>query len=171
MTFAARGALGGFAAALVVVTRAALPATVPQGDGLPVGFCVAREMDYIPEVDDWPSCKPDAFADEAARAIADWTQKQPWVQKQLRPALVRALSQWARKEMAGYASAPSLAKVTFKPIRHHERSRKLVLEGTADTLPSHSKLVTRWLKVFLLCDKSGGRVLRVTITIRGQLLE
>ena len=31
--------------------------------------------------------------------------------------------------------------------------------------------VTRWLKLLLLCEQESGRILRVTITIRGQRLE
>jgi len=138
---------------------------------IPVAFCIVPEMGYIPEVSDWASCKPDAFPDEAAKALADWKTKLPWVSRQVTPALARRLSGWAKKQMKQYQAVPPLEKVAFKPVRQDEHDRKLVLEGTVDTLPTHSPIVTRWLKLFLLCDRRSGTVLRVTVTIRGELLE
>ncbi len=48
---------------------------------------------------------------------------------------------------------------------------KLVLEGTIDTLPTHSPLVTRWLKVYLVVDLRNKAILRAVITIRGDWQE
>jgi len=138
---------------------------------IPVAFCIVPEMGYIPEVNDWASCKPEAFPEETARALADWKTKLPWVKERVTPALARRLSGWAKEEMKQYQAVPPLEKVAFKPVRQDKHDRKLVLEGTVDTLPTHSPIVTRWLKLFLLCDRRSGTVLRVTVTIRGELLE
>ncbi|MFW6108731.1 MAG: hypothetical protein ACOC8D_02845 [bacterium] len=160
-----RRALG--AAALVAAAWAA----AADGQPVPVAFCIVPEMGYLPEVSDGTWCKPDAFPAVTAKALADWKTKRPWVAKRITPELVRRLSRWARKEMAEYRDVSSLEDVAFKAAYHHQARGKLVLEGTVDTLPSHSPLVTRWLKVFLLCDQGSGTVQRVTVTIRGQLLE
>jgi len=140
-------------------------------EDMPVGLCLIPEMDYIPELDDWSLCRPDAFAEDTAKALLDWSKKRAWVEKQLSPELVRALSRWAKPQMKGYSAVPSLAKVVLKPVRAPQAGRKLLLEGTLDTLPTHSPVVTRWLRVYLLYDKGSKRILRATITIRGQLLE
>ncbi len=138
---------------------------------IPVAFCIVPEMGYIPEVDDWTVCKPDAFPEETAKALADWKTKLPWVKERVTPELARRLSGWAKEQMKQYQAVPPLGKVAFKPARHGAKRRKFVLEGTVDTLPTHSPIVTRWLKLLLLCDRHSGTVLRVTVTIRGQLLE
>jgi len=138
---------------------------------IPVAFCIVPEMGYVPEVNDWAACKPDAFPEETAKALADWKTKLPWVSKRVTPELARRLSGWAKEQMKQYQAVPPLGKVAFKPVRQDKQGRKLVLEGTVDTLPTHSPIVTRWLKLFLLCDRHSGTVLRVTVTIRGQILE
>jgi len=158
--------------AALLVAGCALAAETPADDEqVPVAFCIVPEMEGVAEVDEWAACKPDAFAEEAAKALADWKKKLPWVKKQVTPELARRLSRWARKQMEQYEAVPPLENVAFKPVSHDEPHGKLVLEGTVDTLPTHSPIVTRWLKLFLLCDKGSGTVQRVTVTIRGQLLE
>jgi len=169
-------ALLGCAVAMLALCGDVLGQSAPRGapsrkDRLPVGLCLIPETDYIPEVDDWPLCRPDAFPDEVTRALKDWEKKRRWVEKRITPQLVQALSGWARSEMKQYTSVTSLAKVQLKPVRHHEARRKIVLEGTIDTLPTHSRLVTRWLKIFLLYDRHTRRIIRATVTIRGQVLE
>lgn len=159
-------------AAAVVAAGWAGAAEAPADDEqLPVAFCIVPEMGYLPEVSDGTWCKPDAFPAETAKALADWKKKLPWVKKRVTPELARRLSRWARKQMAEYQAVSPLEDVAFRPAYHHEARGKLVLEGTVDTLPTHSPVVTRWLKVFLLCDERSGTVLRVTVTIRGELLE
>ena len=51
------------------------------------------------------------------------------------------------------------------------QKEKLVLEGTNGTLPTHSPLLTRWLKVYLVVDFRSKAILRVIITIRGNRQE
>lgn len=46
-----------------------------------------------------------------------------------------------------------------------------MLEGTIDTLPTHSPLVTRWPKVYLVVDRRNKAILRVVITIRSDRKE
>jgi hypothetical protein len=138
----------------------------------PVPLHLLPEMERNPDIDGGRRCRPDQFPKEKAAALADWQKKKrDWVAKQVTPEVVRKLSRWARKEMEQYKAVPPLTKVDFKPVRHREADRRLLLEGTLDTLPTHSPLVTRWLKVFLLYDKTTKSIIRVTVTIRGQLLE
>ncbi len=72
--------------------------------------------------------------------------------------------------MKSNQKVPSLAKVAWKPAGDDKQGR-LVLEGTADTLPSHHRLVTRWLKVYLVYDEKTREAVRVIVTIRGERLE
>jgi hypothetical protein len=157
--------------AFVCVILLALSAGATALEGVPVGFCIAPEMQHIPELDGWEFCQADAYPEQAAKATASWRKVMPWVTARVTPELARDLSRWAKEQMKQYQRVPSLDTVTFKPVRDDERHRNLVLEGTVDTLPSHAPLVTRWLKLYLLCDLHSGEVIRVTVTIRGQILE
>jgi hypothetical protein len=73
--------------------------------------------------------------------------------------------------MEAYATVPPLEKAELRPVAVDEKEGVILLEGTLDTLPTHSPLVTRWLKAFVRYDTSAQRIARVTITIRGQVLE
>ena len=74
-------------------------------------------------------------------------------------------------QMEGYKRVPNLDSIALRPVGTDAQRGKLVLEGTLETLPTHSPLVTRWLKVFLLYDVPTKSLTRVTITIRGERLE
>ena len=137
----------------------------------PVGIAFVKEMAYIPEVDGWEKAKPGQFSVDSQKAGAAWDTLSIWVQKQCAPQTVRGLSCWATKLMAGYKRTPPLKKVSFIPIRIRPDQNKLVFEATADTLPSHEKTITRYLKLYLLYDISTGEIVRVTITIRGDRRE
>ncbi|MHC4789222.1 MAG: hypothetical protein ACYS8K_08500 [Planctomycetota bacterium] len=147
----------------------------PQDDNdrpeLPIGVCLVREMGYIPELNSWGSDKAGKLADHVDRAGDQWRKQIPSLKKLITPRLARRLSRWARKQMAAYKTVPPLANVKFKPVRVNKQQRKIVFEGTLDTLPTHSRIVTRWLRVYLLYDEPSSTVLRTTITIRGQVLE
>ncbi len=146
------------------------PSTADEGR-FPVAFCFVPEMGYMPELDSWQRAKPEDFAGCEAWVRADWKKKHPWIAKRLTPEVARSLSRWAREEMREYEKVPSVEKLTLKPVRVHPQHGKLLLEATLDALPSHAPLVTRWLKVYLLCDEPSKSIERVTITIRGQVLE
>jgi hypothetical protein len=112
----------------------------------------------------------DTIAQQVKDARTDLEKKRPEIEKYVPPEIVVSLSRWAKSQMKGYHKVPSLAKVTWKPVGSDDKGR-LVLEGTVDTLPTHSPLVTRWLKVYLVFDGKTKEVLRVIVTIRGELLE
>lgn len=137
----------------------------------PFSLCFVPEMEYIPEVDDWPICTTEAFAKESEKIMESWKKHHSWVYRQLSPGHVKALSRWAQKQMKTYNQLPNFASMTFSAARCKKDQTKLVFDGTADTLPTHSKLVTRWLKIFIMYDLSTQSIIRVTATIRGQLLE
>jgi len=155
-----------------VAAGAATKDDAPARPKDPVALSLLPEMERHADIDGGRPCQPDAFPKERAAALADWQKKKrDWVAKQVTPEAVRKLSRWAQKEMEQYKAVSSLAKVEFHPVARHEADGRLVLEGTVDTLPTHSPLVTRWLKVLLVYDEGSGSVVRVVVTIRGQLLE
>lgn len=141
----------------------------PQPPAVPVAL--VAEMEPIAGVDGGKPCGPGEFAEDVAKALTDWAGKRRSVQRLITAQRVRELSRWALKQMAAYRRVPPLQAVAFKPIAHHAEARRLVLEGVVDTLPSHSPLVTRWLKVYLLYDCEKQVVVKVAVTIRGELLE
>jgi hypothetical protein len=158
------------ATAFVGCTSIGRPPAVPGRSQYPLALCFVPEVDYIPEVDDWPSHQVDP--DEVTRALSDWKKKSRWVEARITPEVVKSLSGWAQREMTQYNSVPAVSKVVLKPIAHHKRHRKILLEGTIDTLPSHSPgIITRWLKIYLIYDIDSRKIIRATVTIRGQKLE
>ena len=148
--------------------------TLPAEGGLPISLGLVREMESFGEKS-WPACREDAYPDDRGRALLDWERKRPWVEKQLTPDLVRALSGWARREMESYTSVPPLSRVTFKPIAARgtgDSHHRILLEGTVDTLPSHSPgTVTRWLKLYLVYNSEIRNVTTAIITIQGEKRE
>jgi hypothetical protein len=127
-------------------------------------------MNRIPE-DDWPSVEIDQYPLETQKVAQKWQALAPWVESQVSPATVRALSRWAITQMAQYRSLPPFANLEFKAIAIQPDGNFVLFHSTADTLPSHSPLVTRWLELFLVYDSHTESILSVTITIRGQVLE
>ena len=100
--------------------------------------------------------------------LAAWRAVEPRVQAELTPAAVRLLSRWAKVQMESYARTPATKGAAFHVVRAGKDG--LVLEATLDTLPTHSAVVTRWLKVIVACDPTGA-LDHVWITIRGEALE
>ena len=115
--------------------------------------------------------KPAEFAADSQTLLRQWDTLYRWVQKQYSPATVRALSGWAQKQMAAYKRTPGLKGLPFVPIRVRQDQKKLVFEAVAGSLPVHDKTVTRYLKIFLLYDSGESKIVKVTITIRGELSE
>ncbi len=146
-----------------------LKAEAPGPPAVPVAL--VAEMEPIAGVDGGTPCGPGEFAAEAAQALADWGAKRAYVERLLTAQKARELSRWARKEMAGYRRVPPLGGVAFRPAFYHKDARRLVLEGVVDTLPTHSPLVTRCLKVYLLYDQGAQAIVKVAVTIRGELQE
>jgi hypothetical protein len=144
-----------------------------QSDFL-VGVGLVPEMDYIPEIDSWQhiDTTKGKYDEDIKKAQADWKEKKSWLQKQITVSLVKSLSRWAKKEMKKYKKVPALpTDIKLKPIRQNDNDTKVVFESTLDTLPTHSSLVTRWLKVIILYDRLTDKIVTVTFTIRGEILE
>ena len=137
----------------------------------PLSLSFVREMEYIPELNGWESCSKDDYKDEVKKALADWEKKRAWVETRITPEIARGLSRWAIKEMVNYKKVSPLSNVAFIPVRFIPDHRMIVLEGTIDTLPAHSPIVTRWLKIFLIFDTINNEIIRATITIKGEILE
>ena len=160
-------------ALLLAVTGAPAPAAdSPAGAAAPtLTFRDVPEMESIDEVDRWPLCAPADYTNEARLAAAEWAERLPLLQTHLTPALVRSLSRWARTEMADYRELPPLAKAGLEPVRIQPDRHRLVLEATLGALPSHSPLVTRTLKAFVLFDRDTRQIAWIALTIRGEAQE
>ena len=141
----------------------------PPEPSVPVAM--VPEMEPIPGFDGGEPCKPDDFAADTAKAVAEWATQRRAIARLLTAAKARELSRWAKKQMEGYKRVPPLDKLVFQPKAVHKDAKRLVLEATVDTLPTHSHLVTRWLKVYLLFDQDKQALAKVAVTIRGELLE
>ncbi len=126
------------------------------------------EMTAFPE-QKWRACPAGAFTQETRDALAAWAALRPAVERQVTAEKARELSRWAREQMKSYAAVPPLGSIAFAPAA--ASGGRLLLEGTADTLPSHSRLVTRWLKLFLVYDCGTRTITDVIVTIRGELQE
>lgn len=133
--------------------------TYPDG---PNGWTPARE---------WTDAQKAQAAQAQKDAQAEWKKLAPQYARLLPVEKVRELSRWAQKEMAQYQSVPPLEKTVLTPVALASDGRQLLLEGVIDVLPSHHRLVTRWLKVYLRYDLAGKRTAGVVFTIRGQLEE
>ncbi len=136
-----------------------------------MGLCLIPEMDYIPEVDTWPDCPTTGYEADIQKAIGDWQLKGAWVASQINPAVVRELSHWARPQMMAYSRVPPLSQVLPALVAIDRDNRRLLFEGTVDTLPSHSPKVKRYLLLYLMYDRMSGQVFRATLTIRGETEE
>lgn len=137
----------------------------------PVSICYVREMEYIPELNGWEACSKDDYVEEVTNALLEWKKVRPWVEKRVTPKKAKRLSQWAQKEMEKYTRVPPLTRIKLIPVRFNKDHRMIVLEGTIDTLPAHSPIITRWLKIFLIYDTINKQIIRATITIKGEILE
>ncbi len=142
-----------------------------EKNNFPFSFCLVPEMEHIPELNTWPLCSAKAYAEEIQNVQAEWKKNAPWVASQINPEIVGALSRWAIKQMKTYNKIPPLAEVKFKPVREYRQQHMIVFEATIDTLPTHSKIVTRWLKLYVIYNQPGKNIIRVTVTIRGEKLE
>ncbi len=159
------------AAAAAWLSGCALLGIKPPRPTVPVA--TVPEMEPMPGFEGGEPCKPDEFAADAAKAAAEWATQRRAIARLLTAAKARELSSalWAKKQMEGYRRVPPLDKLAFRPIAVHKDARRLVLEATVDTLPTHSHLVTRWLKVYLLFDQEKQALARVAVTIRGEVQE
>lgn len=135
------------------------------------------EMTYPDGLDGWirPKEWTDAQKVQVAQAQslaqAEWKKLAPQYARRLPVEKVRELSRWAQKQMAQYQAVPPLEKTVLEPVALAPNGRQFLLEGVIDTLPSHHRLVTRWLKVYVRYDLEQKRIAGVVFTIRGQLEE
>lgn len=146
-----------------------------MGEGTKVEFY--PEMTFSPVLEGWiPREKwtNDQYAlvrHLQADLQHSWQNLAPQWAKLLKPEKVRELSRWARPQMLLYRRVPPLEKTLLEPRALSAEGNQLLLEGTVDTLPTHHRLVTRWLKVYLFYDLSERKIRRIVFTIRGQLEE
>ena len=139
---------------------------------MPVSIRYIREMELIAELEEWEICTSKTmFTQESKKLKSDWNTKKTFISELLNPHLIISLSRWAQKEMSQYHGRPRLDTIQFIPIRYNNRFQRIVYESTVDSLPSHSPIVKRWLKVYVIFDKITDAISEAIITIRGDLFE
>jgi hypothetical protein len=135
-------------------------------------LALVAEMDLVPEVDGWTAAEPGAAGADAAGGFkAEWAKVAPWVGTKVTPAVARALSRWAAKQMETYQAVPPFDKLAFTPVATLKARGLIVYEAKVDRLPAHSPLVTRHLIAYVCYDPEAKSIKRVTITIRGHVEE
>lgn len=166
----------------LVILVGLLSPFVSEGNGLhegvpsleekkPPWLVMVPEMMPLEDLKFGPVPLGDTLTKQIQEARTDLEKKRPEIEKYVTPEVIRDLSRWARPQMKAYAKVPSLEKVVWKPVGREGKQDRLVLESTIDTLPTHQRLVTRWLKVYLVFDTQSKEVVRVIVTIRGERLE
>jgi hypothetical protein len=130
-----------------------------------------EEIKLLGSKESWTKEDDAQFADQIAAARRAWKDTAAKIQKQLTPEKVRTLSRWAKPQMEKYNAVPALDKVRIATAGISADKKSIVFEGTIDTLPTHSPLVTRWLKVYFIYDLPAKTIRHATITIRGEVLE
>ncbi len=144
---------------------------------VPAWLSFVPEMQTVPIMDraelsaPWSDAHRAQYADDLERAGEEWRRLAPTIETHVTPPQVRSLSRWALPQMEQYVRVPSIAPAELKPLRMDAEGHHILLEATLDTLPTHSSLVTRWLKAIVLYDRPHRSIAHVTITIRGQRLE
>ena len=146
-------------------------------DEVPAWLSFVPEMQRVPIMDraalstPWSDAQSAQYDDDLSRARDEWHRLTPTIETHVTPAQVRSLSRWALPQMEQYVRVPPIAPAELKPLRIDAEGHHILLEATLDTLPTHSSLVTRWLKAIVLYDRPHRSIAHVTITIRGERLE
>jgi hypothetical protein len=156
--------------AVLLPTAGWLGAAEPDAKGVAPRLALIPEMEQFPELA-WPRSASPELPPALRPAIEKWRKSSPDLDTIVTAEAVRSLSRWARAEMERYEAVPPLAQVKLAVVKEDTPHDRVLLEGTLDTLPAHSPIVTRWLKVFLVCDTGNWSVVRTVVTIRGQVLE
>lgn len=163
-----------FAALAFVALAWAGCSTPPEASPPPAApvleIALVPEMAPVPQAA-WPFCPPESFPGDVKSALAEWAMIRGELAPKVTPEAVRVLSRWAKPQMAGYGKVPPLESAVFAPVAESPDKKRILLEATLDTLPSHSPLVKRWLKAFLVYDRDASCVVRAVVTIRGQAEE
>lgn len=129
------------------------------------------EMESVPELDKWPQVEGSAHEDDLRQMKVEWKKIMADVQRKLTVAQVIALSKWAKPQMQNYTVLPSLDQPDFELRAALAQEKKLLFEATLQVLPSHSPIVTRWLKLLVVYDQERRTIRQVIITIRGEAQE
>ena len=128
------------------------------------------EMERIPELE-WPSDSALARPQDLSRVTEDWAKCFRSLEEKLTAEMVIGLSRWAKAQMQTYARVPRLAHPDLHFVAVSPSGQEAIFEATLEVLPSHSPLVTRWLKLFLIYDRVNSRLSTVIVTIRGERQE
>lgn len=134
------------------------------------------EIRFVPEMErvsglDWPRVEVGNYAEDRQRMLAAWPEISGAVRRKLTAAEVIRLSKWARPQMQGYVGVPALDRPDLQLQAASAGEKQLIFEATLQVLPTHSPLVTRWLKLFVIYDRSRRMISQVIITIRGEIQE
>lgn len=159
------------------LARPAAPCHAATPVPAPAWLTFVPEMQNVPLLDrpwsdqPWTEALSRQYRDDLQHIDAAWRRLTPEIAPQITPAQVRALSRWALPQMQQYVRVPAIGPIELRPQRLDPAGQHILLEATLDTLPTHSAVVTRWLKVYALYDRSRQSLTQVTVTIRGERLE
>ena len=154
-----------------LVCLGAIPQSGAAPEAAPPDIRWVPEMARVTELQDWTPAAAKDHAQDRQRLLEAWKEVREAVERELTAAQVIALSKWSRTQMKDYSKVPSLEHPDFQIRTAGGGEKKLFFEATLQTLPTHSPLVTRWLKLFVVYDVDRHAVSQVIITIRGEVQE
>jgi len=143
----------------------------PGPGPLGCAICFVPEMVGLPDGYRWQSVNGDRKSALAAGFDPQWAKIHPAVERYCTAELAVALSRWARPQMQTYKGPPALKGLKFKALSIDKEKNVALLEATVERLPSHHRIVVRWLKLYAYYDVGSKTIPQVTITIRGQVYE
>lgn len=162
--------LGGFTAILISLFTG--DAEVASGNASSWMRSVP-EMVNIKEVDGW-EYNPNPLTPEEKKAFqTDFLARRNDFNSFITPELVRNLSRWANKQMEEYKEVSLPKEILWVPNCSHGNGdeKRILMEATLEVLPTHSPLVTRWLKGYALFNPHANKIEWIIITIRGERME
>ena len=154
-----------------LVFLGAIPQSGAAPETAPPDIRWVPEMERVAELQDWKPLAAKDYVQERQGMLEDWKEVREAVQRKLTAAQVITLSRWAQTQMQNYSKIPALDPPDFQVRTAGEGKKRLLFEATLQTLPTHSPLVTRWLKLFVVYDVDQHAISQIIITIRGERQE
>ncbi len=158
--------------ALLATNLFGVPALAALADD-GTGFALVAEMEPLEGIVAQPRRAREALADRAearrglelfeARVAAEWPR--------IREIDLAALSRFHVEQTEGFELPAEPGELTGRAIGHDEASDLWYLELRGPRLPARYDIVHRYLHVYASFDPATGEFGRLTITIRGWVLE
>ncbi len=158
-------------AACLLACAAGLAAAVMADTG--TGFTLVAEMEpleglFIESRQAREALADDAGARRGLERLEAWTRAE-W--PRIREIDLAALSRFHVEQMRGFELPAEPGELTGRAIGHDEARGRWSLELRGPRLPARYDIVHRYLHVYADFDEATGELGRLTITIRGWVLE